>query len=288
MQILYQAADKLASVVEPRLLIYSSGNINFLALALVVWIALNVLLHVTWLISSCIGCFPGSFGQFCERISNFIGKRYGTILLSLNVFGSVVLYLIIEVFEYRMDELLFFSCVYQISVYVYYSNKFLDDENEIVEPERDQAPRQRRDQAPRQNRRATDLIILILIRKSPTQMLRDLYEKLLDPQTSPETLMGRYQDLIEKHSLLETEMQLVKEHFTHRFSGESSAGYDCLVCLSPFEANDEVSSIGCIHSLHYACLINWCKVKPTCPLCRYNYRLSIMRKFNEISQLPNS
>ncbi|XP_019414730.1 PREDICTED: probable E3 ubiquitin-protein ligase XERICO [Lupinus angustifolius] len=43
----------------------------------------------------------------------------------------------------------------------------------------------------------------------------------------------------------------------------------CCVCLSRFEANEEVSELSCKHFFHRGCLDKWFDNKhTTCPLCR--------------------
>ncbi|XP_020212853.1 probable E3 ubiquitin-protein ligase XERICO [Cajanus cajan] len=44
---------------------------------------------------------------------------------------------------------------------------------------------------------------------------------------------------------------------------------ECCVCLSAFEANQEVSQLPCKHFFHRGCLDKWFRNKhATCPLCR--------------------
>ncbi|OAY32501.1 probable E3 ubiquitin-protein ligase XERICO [Manihot esculenta] len=61
---------------------------------------------------------------------------------------------------------------------------------------------------------------------------------------------------------------------THN-SGSSSGGrtgsgkVECCVCLSRFEAEEEVSELSCKHFFHKGCLDKWFDNKhSTCPLCR--------------------
>ncbi|KAI4345283.1 hypothetical protein L6164_012420 [Bauhinia variegata] len=49
----------------------------------------------------------------------------------------------------------------------------------------------------------------------------------------------------------------------------NSSTVECCVCLSRFEANQEVSQLSCNHFFHRGCLDKWFHNKhSTCPLCR--------------------
>lgn len=55
-----------------------------------------------------------------------------------------------------------------------------------------------------------------------------------------------------------------------RVAEEDFIGESCTVCLSPFEAGDEVPLIACAHRFHLGCLQRWLAERPgqpTCPLC---------------------
>ena len=52
-------------------------------------------------------------------------------------------------------------------------------------------------------------------------------------------------------------------------SSSSSVMVECCVCLSGFEANQEVSELPCKHFFHTGCLDKWFDNRhSTCPLCR--------------------
>lgn len=165
-----------------------------------------------------------------------------------------------------------FCIVYCASdrLYIHCIIGYLEDASQRRAPENEQASQH--------NGRKHYTLSHFFNRKPRGMRLREIYKALLETYAPLEELIVFHQNLIENYSLRETELALVKEHFTQRFSEQSSAGNACQVCLAPFKENDEVCSVGCIHSLHYACLIDWCKVKPTCPICKYSYRISLMRK----------
>lgn len=42
---------------------------------------------------------------------------------------------------------------------------------------------------------------------------------------------------------------------------------ECIICLDSMKINDTVIVLGCGHSYHKECLIEWFKKKKICPLC---------------------
>ncbi|MED6186971.1 hypothetical protein PIB30_071956 [Stylosanthes scabra] len=52
-------------------------------------------------------------------------------------------------------------------------------------------------------------------------------------------------------------------------NNNKSVMVECCVCLTRFEANQEVSELPCKHFFHTSCLDKWFDNRhPTCPLCR--------------------
>jgi len=55
-----------------------------------------------------------------------------------------------------------------------------------------------------------------------------------------------------------------------KVSEEILIGESCMVCLTPFEAGDDVPSLPCKHHFHLGCISRWLGERPgqpTCPLC---------------------
>ena len=44
---------------------------------------------------------------------------------------------------------------------------------------------------------------------------------------------------------------------------------ECAICLLPNEENVTVKT-PCRHVFHYSCLLEWMKIRNTCPFCRHN------------------
>lgn len=54
--------------------------------------------------------------------------------------------------------------------------------------------------------------------------------------------------------------------------------HDCSICLSNFEVEDPCVILpGCEHCFHFTCIEEWLKTNSSCPYCRRNIRLGIMR-----------
>jgi hypothetical protein len=60
---------------------------------------------------------------------------------------------------------------------------------------------------------------------------------------------------------------------TRRFAPGGSAGgaaeETCSICLSDFEAGDELRALPCAHAFHCACIDQWLKSSRACPCCRH-------------------
>lgn len=49
----------------------------------------------------------------------------------------------------------------------------------------------------------------------------------------------------------------------------------CTICLDGFDDIEIVSKMDCSHIFHHSCIVNWLKRKPTCPICRFRFRIFI-------------
>lgn len=83
--------------------------------------------------------------------------------------------------------------------------------------------------------------------------------------------------LLIKTGLFEVEKDIVQKNFTRKIKKKEDI--NCIICLNEFEIDDLKTSIGCSHFYHYDCLMDWCKIKPTCPCCKNFFRNCIMRLF---------
>ena len=53
---------------------------------------------------------------------------------------------------------------------------------------------------------------------------------------------------------------------------------ECIICFD--DLNDESSKVvfKCDHKFHDACIFEWLKKNPTCPLCRHHFRIGLLQK----------
>merc|ERR1712216_593078 len=47
----------------------------------------------------------------------------------------------------------------------------------------------------------------------------------------------------------------------------ASQELSCSICLSDFEANDQVRKLPCSHYFHVACIDGWLRISRACPMC---------------------
>ena len=72
------------------------------------------------------------------------------------------------------------------------------------------------------------------------------------------------------------------QNLTASDSQQTSTSFMCPICLSKKEKN--LTTTPCGHTFHQACLKQWVKIKPDCPVCRFSFELSINVKFNRITR----
>ena len=54
---------------------------------------------------------------------------------------------------------------------------------------------------------------------------------------------------------------------------------ECVVCLSPFEVGDSITTLPCVHIFHTDCIKSWLESNNSCPICKFEITLnSIMRE----------
>lgn len=72
-----------------------------------------------------------------------------------------------------------------------------------------------------------------------------------------------------------TDSEIEQYCVVDKYSAVSAEGARmCSICLEEFSDGVSRGKLGCLHVFHETCLVNWLKVSPTCPQCRFNVRSS--------------
>ena len=49
---------------------------------------------------------------------------------------------------------------------------------------------------------------------------------------------------------------------------------ECVVCLSPFEVGDSITTLPCVHIFHTDCIKSWLESNNSCPICKFEITLN--------------
>jgi hypothetical protein len=81
---------------------------------------------------------------------------------------------------------------------------------------------------------------------------------------SPRAQHGATQEQIDRLPLHAITTDELGEH-------ESTPGGapTCNICLGPYEVNDEVRTVPCMHKFHRHCIDTWLRDRASCPVCKY-------------------
>ena len=113
------------------------------------------------------------------------------------------------------------------------------------------------------------------------ERIEELY---LDPsRIKRQSFLTFYNDnkkMIHEHPFIEKEFEFLREKCA-KLSEEDQA---CPICLGDFEKGVDTCSIGCSHHFHYDCLVLWVEKKPSCPICRENFRFHLIKDLWEKNQ----
>lgn len=84
--------------------------------------------------------------------------------------------------------------------------------------------------------------------------------------------------ILVKKGLTETEKNLTEKFY---ICNEVLQKEMCIICYEYLKEDELMIKIECNHYYHKKCIFDWCKIKPTCPICKRNFRLDIMRKYKK-------
>ncbi|GLJ05628.1 hypothetical protein SUGI_0021760 [Cryptomeria japonica] len=68
--------------------------------------------------------------------------------------------------------------------------------------------------------------------------------------------------------IVEEIQRLETVKYTRQSSGSSNSEYECCICMSPVEENEQVRYLPqCKHCFHKHCIDRWLSLNNVCPLC---------------------
>lgn len=110
----------------------------------------------------------------------------------------------------------------------------------------------------------------------------EIYEKIeRDADYDLEAFLSDNNMEIETAEFISEEKDLLKKYCIQRFLGVPE-DLECSICLNPFQVSEEIMIYPtCHHHYHQECLNLWLDTKVTCPLCRANLRISLMREIKK-------
>ena len=121
--------------------------------------------------------------------------------------------------------------------------------------------------------------------------------QLSDPNFSLDVWISEHQGTLDELEFTNIELTLLQEKFTHKYKNQHNSSYDeelakmhenfksCSICMFDFQNEDLCVDLpGCKHPHHFQCIKPWLEKKPSCPVCRSNIRLGMIR---ELHNKPN-
>ena len=114
------------------------------------------------------------------------------------------------------------------------------------------------------------------IYNAPRFQSRDGIERFMN---NPETVA-----LMVKLPPLAVEIRLMKTHFLIKMSDEKLSTLfqkddkHCVVCYSEFSNDCDIFEFDCAHYFHENCILEWLKIRVSCPTCRSNLRHGLVRR----------
>ncbi len=80
----------------------------------------------------------------------------------------------------------------------------------------------------------------------------------------------------------------VNRRTTVLVSNNSENEEKCSICLKCYEMAECVFVSPCRHLFHFSCIVNWVRIKPTCPVCRTDFMNSFEHYYDsKVSFTPN-
>ena len=68
----------------------------------------------------------------------------------------------------------------------------------------------------------------------------------------------------------------LEKQITENMSNDFGDSNNCIICFLQVEDKSSTLTLKCRHTFHKTCIIGWLRIKPTCPICRRNFRIDFM------------
>eukprot|EP01038_Epipyxis_sp_PR26KG_P007519 gene7519-10242_t len=72
------------------------------------------------------------------------------------------------------------------------------------------------------------------------------------------------------HGASESEINRLPLHVITTADIEADPYNSCNICLAPYEINEEIRTIVCMHKFHKHCIDTWLRTNATCPVCKFS------------------
>lgn len=117
------------------------------------------------------------------------------------------------------------------------------------------------------------------MRRVSKRKVIEIYNKIEnDPDYDLENFLENNDMEIETATFTEEERALLEKYCIQKFLGVPLED-ECSICLLQFEVNEDILVYPCCkHRYHQECINIWMETRMTCPLCRGNLRVNLMRE----------
>ncbi|XP_061375789.1 probable E3 ubiquitin-protein ligase XERICO [Gastrolobium bilobum] len=113
------------------------------------------------------------------------------------------------------------------------------------------------------------LPVLVMNTVLSVALLKNMFRSLLQVVGATPTTSTSYSPNMDQESHESSRERRVSITHYKSLCNNTTTTVECCVCLSRFQANQEVSELPCKHFFHKGCLDKWFDNKhTTCPLCR--------------------
>lgn len=113
--------------------------------------------------------------------------------------------------------------------------------------------------------------------------LEQLYTIIYNPKINVDRLVERFKDKLMTEPLQESEIAVLRDSFgEHYKTSQGHLEYElresCVICLEAFERDEEMIRFPiCGHQYNWVCLQKWLGQQLSCPMCKRELRISMIK-----------